>query len=484
MKTVKKILLVSLGLVATVALLIVGLQSFYTLTPSVLSPEAVQLNERAALLPSVTDNGYRLNGMFAPKDVDPLRYGRCLLDANDAHRAEVQTSAKKMPNPDDKAASDAYWKKFSDRAAAWVVGCLEGGTRVVMPKELADLRIKPGMDPAQWQALAAVAIDPLIVARAEAVWAGDARRLGVAPDAPIGPFQYLLQLERWRTARAVQAWHSGERMAAIAAWSRSINDWVKTADDTLIDAMISTASLSQVLIGVQAAMARSERVDDAAADAAIAALAPLEMMPKAIGDTMVVEWQSTSDLVKSMPALPSNFLPPSSETPGLLARTLDSAGRLTYEVDDTLNFMARDRHQAELAVIAAAQGKPAPALQLQKLTPFCGGRGAWEYLCVPFIRNPSGRILALVAVPSYVEYGVRVADLRNLAAVTRLSIEVRRRALSGDAVASFIANPPIGMRDVFTDKSFAYDAAAKALSVELRTRSSILGDKGIYSLQL
>lgn len=484
MKIGKKILWVCLALVAAVAILIVGLQSFYKLTPSVLSPEAVQLNERAALLPTVTENGYRLYGMLAPKNVDPVRYGRCLLDANHVQSVERQTLVKTMPNPDDKAAYDAYWKKFSDRSTERVVGCLEGGTRVEMPKALPALRIKLGMDFEQWQALAAVAVDPLIVARAEAVWAGDARRLGVAPDAPIGPFQDLLQLERWRTACAVQAWHSGERMPAIAAWSRSINDWVKTADDTLIDAVISTASLSQILIGVQAAIARSERVDDATADAAIAALAPLEMMPKAIGDTMLVEWQSTSDLVKSMPALPSHFFLPSSEMPGLFARALDNVGRLTYEVDDTLNYMARDRHHAEFAVIAAAQGKPVPALQLQKLTPFCAGLGAWEYLCLPFTRNPSGRLVALVAVPSYEEYGVRVADLRNLAAATRLSIEARRRALSGETFASFIANPPIGMRDVITDKPFAYDADAKALRVELRTKSPILGDKGIYSLQL
>ena len=179
MNTAKRFGLWCVGLVTSIVLLMVGLQIYYQLTPSALSAEALRLNERAALLPTVTENGYRLYGMLVPKDVEPVRYGRCLLDANLAHRAERQTLTAQMPSPDDNAAYDAYWKKHSDRGAALAVACLQGGTRVQMPKALAGMRITPGIAPAQWQALAAVVVDPLIVTRAEAVWAGDARRLGV-----------------------------------------------------------------------------------------------------------------------------------------------------------------------------------------------------------------------------------------------------------------------------------------------------------------
>ena len=75
--------------------------------------------------------------------------------------------------------------------------------------------------------------------------------------------------------------------------------------------------------------------------------------------------------------------------------------------------------------------------------------------------------------------------LRNLAAVTRLTIESRRRGLSGDALAQFIAAAPPEMRDVFSAKAFAYDAGTKQLRVELRERSSTLGEKDTtYSLPL
>jgi hypothetical protein len=345
MKIAKKILLWITGLVASIAALVVLLQVFYTLTPSSLSPEAVELNARAALLPTFTENGYRLNGLLAPKDVDAVRYGRCLLDASNAHRTERQALAAKMPASSDKAAYDAYWKQYRDRDAALMVGCLEGGVRVKMPTALGDMRIKLGTEPAQWQALAAVEPEPLIVARAEAIWAGGPRRLGFAVDAPLPPYQDLVQLERWRTARAVVAWQSGERSQAVAAWNRSVNDWVKSADDSLISAMISTAALSQTMIGMQHAVASSDRIDDATADAAVAALAAIELMPRAVAATMLVEWLTMSQVVSSAPAQSAQFLWAGSDEPGWFARTLDNAGSATFDVNDTLNLMALDnRH--------------------------------------------------------------------------------------------------------------------------------------------
>jgi hypothetical protein len=484
MKIAQKILLRLIALIALVAALMIGLQIYYKLTPPALSPEAAQLNARAALLPTVTENGYRFYGLLAPKDVAPVRYGKCLVDAHDAHRAERQTLAATMPAPSDEVAYNAYWKKYGDRSAALAVSCLEGGTRVAMPKEFADLRITPGIAPAQWQALAAVVPDPLIVARAEAVWAGGPRRLGVAPDSPMMMFQDLIQLERWRTARAVLAWQSGDRLQAANAWNRSIADWVKSADDTLIDAMISIASLSQVMIGMQDSFARSERVDDATADAALAALGPIELMPMAVAETMVAEWQTMSEIARSIPVLPSQFRLLGGEQQGAIARGLDGAARLTFDVNDTLNTMALGWRRAELTVLSAAQGKPLPAPTLQPPWPPCAALGDWQYLCTLFLRNPTGRILALIGAPSYTDYGVRVGDLKNLAAATRLTIAARQRAVSGDALASFIATAPTELRDIFTDQPFTYDPATKALKIELRTTSTVLGAKGVYSLKL
>ena len=133
----------------------------------------------------------------------------------------------------------------------------------------------------------------------------------------------------------------------------------------------------------------------------------------------------------------------------------------------------------------AAQGAVAPEYptDIGRVGRAAGGR--WEMLCLPFTRNPIGEILSAIALPTYPGYGTRVADLRNLAAATRLTIEARRRGLSGDALAQIIASAPNDQRDVFSGKAFVYDAATGQLRIALRERSSTPGEKGAtYSLPL
>jgi hypothetical protein len=125
-----------------------------------------------------------------------------------------------------------------------------------------------------------------------------------------------------------------------------------------------------------------------------------------------------------------------------------------------------------------------PRVDAEEVPALCEALGDWPCLCLPFLRNPAGRIVAAIATPYYADYDVRIADLRNLTAATGLTIEARRRAILGEALVSFIANPPAGMRDVFTDQPFVYDAALKHVQIELLTKSSVLGDKGMYQLML
>lgn len=483
MHILKKILLWLVGLVAAVVVAIVGLQVFYMLSPVALSLESVALNERAAKLPVVTENGYRAYGLLAPKDMDPVGYGRCLVDAQNAQREERQALYKTSPAARDKAAYEAHWKAFNDRTGVAESACLQGGTRVSLPKALADMHIKPGITAAQWQALAAVTPDPLIVARAEAVGAGEARRLGADVDSPLAEFQNLIKLERWRTARSIQAWDSQDRAQAVASWSRSINDWVKSADDSLIDAMVSTAALSQIMIAMQDAAARSERIDDATAEAALAALAPIETMPKAIADSMLTEWLLTSRMMKSLPEAKSLFYVPDQGEPGFFVRTMQFGAALTFDVNDTLNRLAVANLQTQRTVVSAARGEPEAPIEWEEMTEACGSLGDWEFSCLPFARNPVGRILVTISLPMYRDYGVRIADLRNLAAATRLTINARRRGLSGEALARFVAGASPDMRDVFSKQAFAYDASTKRLRIELRQRSTVLGEKS-YELAL
>jgi hypothetical protein len=472
MKLIKKLFLWLLGIAASIVLLVVGLQTYYHFTPATLSAEALALNQRAAKIPTITENGYRLNGLLAPAGLDPTQYGRCLAQASELHTAEVQASNKPIPAVDNKAAYDDYWKSHTQRSDLLHANCLQGGVLMQMPTALTgSSAIKPGITDEQWRVYQNATPDPIIVARAESVWSTDEpRRLGGRAESPLPTYGPLLQLERWRIAKAVAMWQTGSRAAANSAWQQIINDWVKSADDTLIDAMLSTNALSQTLIAVQQSAARSDRINDTVAASMMVMLKPIELMPVAVTQSLLAEWQSSSTLITDLPAQ--------------AAKQGTVVGVQFFEVNDTLNNFAQSQLFVTEAVSTSAHAQTAKSRWYEGMTSDCEWLGDYDYLCLPFLRNSTGRILASIGTPNYADYGTRVADLRNFAAVTRLTIEARRRGLTGDALTQFIANAPAEMRDVFSGNAFSYDVAAKRLRVELRAKSNVLGDVGPYEVAL
>jgi hypothetical protein len=477
MKLLKKCFLGLCAMLAGLVLLVAVLQTFYHFTPAALSPEAQALNTRAAKVTWTTENGYRLNGLLAPRDVDPVQYGRCLADATIAHNARIQKDAKTIPSIDDKVAYDAYWKASSQRSEALLVGCLKGGTRLQLPPLLTQPSpIRPSMTDEQWRDIQSAALDPMLLARAEAVWAGDARRLGGRVESPLPQYDVLMRIERWRIARALALWNKGDLADAISAWRRSVNEWTQSADDSLIDAMLSTNAISQTLVAVQRAASRAERIDEATAASMISMLTPIESMPEAVTNSLLAEWRAMSTLIVEMQAKDAAA---ESAFDGSIWSDL-----VPLDVNDTLNRLAQSQQFAAESVNATARGQNPKTRWYEGMTPDCEWLGDDDFLCLPFLRNPTGRMLAGIAAPMYADYGTRVADLRNFAAVTRLTIEARRRGLTGDALAQFVANAPADMRDVFSGKAFSYSAATKRLNIELRAKSTVLGDKGFYEVSL
>jgi hypothetical protein len=312
--------------------------------------------------------------------------------------------------------------------------------------------------------------------------------LGVLPDSPITPFTPLLAIERWRTAEAWRQWQAGERSVALAAWDRSINDWVNSADDSLIDAMISMTVLSQIQLALQDAVARTDRIDDAAARAARAALARLGVLPEAISQSLLAEWHTQASLMRSLRSLPAESLSVATDLSGPMAHVSSLWHALTFDVNDTLNALASEHAVMNAAMVAAARGEAAPRIHSNAAANAngfgCAPLHTAAALCLPFMRNPVGRLLVTIATPMYAPYGLRVADVQNLAAATRLTVEARRQGLSGEALAQFVANAPADMRDLFTKQPFVYDASKRLLRVELRHKSNVLGDAGSYELTL
>ena len=459
-------------------MLAIGLQTYYHFTPVALSEEAKALDAKAALVPTVTENGYRAYGLLSPPNVEPVTYGRCLVDVQEKLSSEARAMNKPEPNVDDKTAWDAHWKDRSARSGALSVACLQGGTTAKMPKALESPLIRPGVTDAQWRELTDVVVDPLVVSRFEAVWAGEAIRLGARPESPLPSYATFIQIERWRIALAVQAWRAGDRVQASAAWQRTINDWVKSADDTLINAMLSTAAISQALIAIQQSVALSDRIDDATANALIASLQPIETIPDAVTAALLPAWQMMSGVMRELPKTGLN-------NPWAPASAINEwVGMASFDVNDSLNRLASSHRYSSDSVGKTARGKEPDPIPAELFSFGCTALGDFELACLPFVRNPAGRVLVAIAAPQYSNYGTRIADLRNFAAATRLTIEARRRGVTGDALAQFVASAPADMRDVFSGNAFVYDAAAKRLRIELRAKSTVLGDKGVVDVAL
>ncbi len=483
MKMVTKVLMGLLAVPLVLLAAVVVVQTYYHLTPVPLSADALGLNARAENLPTATENGYRLYGLSAPRDQDPVTFGKCLFDAHEQHRREEKASAVKAPAYEDKVLWAEYEKQSGVRSKALQDGCVKDGPLLKLPPLLTELRIKLDTTDDQWTALSAVVPDEAVLLRAAAVRSGGVRRLGAEVDSPLPNYESLMKLERWRVAKGVVAWRNGDRIRATDMWATSIADWAKSANSSLIEAMLSTAVQTQVLIAVQGSVVRSERIDDATANALLHALQPIESMPDSLAESMVGEWQMHVRLMNQLAEDPQRSLRVGIAR-NVFERVVDRAIGLTFDANATLNALARANLWNQNAMRKAARGDPVPEPPPDMVSFGCATGGSRGMACLPFMRNPVGGIQSAISIPMYPGYGTRVADLRNLATATRLTIEARRRGLAGVALSQFISASPREMRDVFTARAFAYDSSGKRLRIELRERSTILGDKGPYQLPL
>ena len=197
------------------------------------------------------------------------------------------------------------------------------------------------------------------------------------------------------------------------------------------------------------------------------ALASLEQMPERAAESMLGEWQLHHSVIATMGSVPRS--PFSFDGQDHLQNMFARFGPVFYDQQDTLNAFARNDRWLEHAFVAAARAQPLPTAMETIDTPS-------SFLLLPFSRNPVGRLLAAISAPMYGDYGTRVADLRNLAAATRLTVAARADAVPKSGFAAFIAAAAPDQRDVFTGRPFAFDAVTGRLQVQLRVPSTVLGE--------
>jgi hypothetical protein len=291
----------------------------------------------------------------------------------------------------------------------------------------------------------------------------------------------LRQLAQWRVASAVHRWQDGRYEEALETWAQVAGHAMRATGDDLSETHRSIEVLTQWFLSLQVALASTPRLDDATAHRAMALLSTADALPQAMHRSLLGEWHSTVQTLRHVTThVNSSWRAKTTDE----NRAAFSWARLLFETVydpiDGVNLYTRDFETQRQRVLEAADGSPTQHTISNNPCPWLGPTG---YVCLPFERNPVGRWIGR-ASQSYEHYGTRIADLRNLAAATRLTIEARRQGLSGEALAHFIAQAPDDMRDVFSRQPFAYNVQTRELTIVLREKSPVLGEPGEYRLPL
>lgn len=340
----------------------------------------------------------------------------------------------------------------------------------------------PSTSADEWSALHAAAPHDILRQRADLIWAAGPRRTGLSVEALLPPYDTLMKVLRWQTADARQLWIDGDVGRASGIYHRLLNATASRSGDSLIDAMISVAAQSQLLLSVQSNVAASQGLDAGVAEQLVAALQVVDSTPDRLDSLMDIEWavvRAVWDVVRASPCQSLAF----GAAPSWSEQAVCKFTEWTIDHNDTINLAASANRAAQQALQCAARAEP-ELLRDKETDPFACGRLDWlGPMCLPFVRNPMGRIVAGISAPTYAQYGSRIADLRNLAAATRLAITARTKGVAKADLAAFIAAAEPDQRDVFTGQPFAFDAAGGRLRVQLRTPSTVLGQES-YELPL
>ncbi|MFC3684294.1 hypothetical protein [Hydrogenophaga luteola] len=434
------------------------LHTAYWLVSPPLSPQAQGYEALAKALPTSTDNAYRVEGLFAPVALDSAQYGRCVhpvLQLRKDKEAEKQAGVER---------------------------CNQGQAALSLPPALEQAQVSPGWTEREWLALAQAVPDQTLLARSKAIAAAGPRSFGYRLGDLSPPLRPLWTLNLWQSAHALALWRQGRTDDAVSAFESAIGDNLQSADDTLIEAMVSVRGVSQNLLALQLALASSPASDEASAQRLRHLLDAVDSMPARGFKAMDAEWATYAS------SFDFGELRKQLDRPGVLGWVTTALLRLMHR-EDTLNRLAIQFGVARQRMLMASQ---ATTMAQSATTPMpgaspCASLGKGAIMCYGLLPNPVGRhFLDNTPLPAdiYEPYGIRIADVRNLAAATRLSLEARRRGLAGQALAAFVADAPPGMRDVFTRQPFAYNPQARELTIVLRHKSPVLGEAGEYRLPL
>lgn len=459
----------ALLLLATIAL--VALHTYYYFTPVELSGEARSLDDRAGALTRDTDNGLRVVGLLAPREIDPVTFGRCVLEAERRFWSDVEKQGDRSESFE---GTQTLSERAQDSAETKKKQCAGEGSQLQAPDGKALPKLTLGSTKGDWSLWSGLKVDPMLWARYEQVMGAAPRHL--APNlysSGLENFGTLATLHRIRIAQAVDLWRSGQLDAALDAWETSMRQWERVAPESLISSMLAVAAMSQTLASMHAAwQEHPSPIDPSVWDRVQTITHTTDSLPAAIESSVVTEWALTSNVLRS-----------SIPTSGALSNIWRNPRSFLYDLNHTLNLLAEDATPRGSLLRSTATGKTEAWIDNKS----CSVPGPWQVggtACLLVGRNPVGQVLSKMATNTYESYGTRVADLLNFAAATRLIAESKKLGVKPADLPAWIEQAPANQRDLYTNQEFSFDPAGPALRVPLKHRNPVLGDAGEYRLPL
>ncbi len=456
-----------------------GQRTYFWATPEKPTGERIALEQRVADVNADTEGGLLMLGFAAPPDMDPVDYGRCLAQAeNDAWTKAGVSFSELFGTNDERMPAYERLNVLSKELRA---KCLNGGEPMPLSEEGYPLGNKLHTSPRDWNDVAGTRLDALLLERFKKAIRAPSRMTKIrSPNLawPNQAFQEFATINATLTSRARENWVNGMRQKATLTWSELSHAWSHVSGDQLIMAMFAVRYQTEVLLSVASAVrAQPQHATTNDWEALIEVTREAETHATAFDRTIEYEWLFIRSNVSDAQSAIQKYEPWWNRVRLAFffdkdATLNDAASQLLRGYQDAASAAAGNVKAEKPPDARRCKGFPLIDVSLRSICYWLGRNGASQ----TFLTNDS----------NFASYGTRIADLRNLAAATRLTLEARRQGIApGKVSADWVRNAPADMRDVFTGEPFEYNPERKVLRVLLRAPSTALGMAGeTYELPL
>ena len=275
----------------------------------------------------------------------------------------------------------------------------------------------------------------------------------------ITPPQPLRILFLADVANRFQMGSSQQRRDALDDLNQDLQLWrtILKGDGTLIGKMLAAAFLHADLILLADLIADPGTDLNSLGDALDPVLLPFDLEDYRIGNAFAAEFRGTAALYKTITFTNVYAVSPSSSW---LQRTSNAVQAHFFKINATENLGA----QQAARWVALGDSEPS-----QFLVNSAANRGWIKsnvlHLSPGFIYNPTGKILAAVAVSQNDAYFLRVFDVAAYQRLVYLAYQLKRQHVATADVPAFLKAHPEWSTHPVDDRTFSWNAETDELTV-------------------